>query len=118
MTVSTRDRENFIALLVHEYPLDVPEVVAARARRLMRFGTTYCRYQETYCSVELSDYEERKLERRERRTEELVRSLCAEFSPPLLVEFQGDPRGHTIKLKVPSGRATCWDGSTVGVPTS
>jgi hypothetical protein len=122
----TRMREQFRATMVREFvhkPImatgDAPfseQRVLHIADLLMRHGTTYCRMQEDACNVEMSDRQQARHDKREKQIEDRVTQLCKELGA--VPDFQGDPRGHTIKLVVPSGKTDDWGGTGICVPTS
>lgn len=60
--------------------------------RLLSAATTLHRLSEVSCSVEVSDRETKRMERREASAEARVRSIVSEV-PGASVDFQGDPRG-------------------------
>lgn len=134
MSTTTREREDFIATMQREYPDDAG--VAAICRRIMRQGTTSLRLAEALCNGDWPcDNGERKLKEcpecgtgyapssfrkgvcPDCRCEAIIREICLELGlrsekGPTEPDFSGDPRGYTVKLKLPSGR------TEVGVPTS
>jgi sugar phosphate isomerase/epimerase len=83
---------------------------------LMRHGTTYCRLQEDACNLEMNDRQQARHDKREKQIEARVTQLCEELGAK--PDFQGDPRGHTIKLVVPSGKTDDWGATGICVPTS
>lgn len=138
---SKNEREQFIQAVCHHSPAiqsDEPDRLNTfddghpLAKKLMRYGATYGRIQEHGCSS--PDYTANMLphmvkaiesnwdrlteryEAKEKRIESQVKEICDRLK--VGVRFQGDPRGHTIKLVFPDGYHTNWDGETVGVPTS
>lgn len=52
------------------------------------------------------------LERRQERCEKRITEICAGFNLP--VTLGGDPRGYTVKVKLPSGAYNTWGGSESG----
>jgi len=80
--------------------------------RLLRYGATYHRLQETACERMLTDKERKQ----EVRTEEAIEKLCASFGAS--VEFQGDPRGCTVKIQVSDGYTNDWGKTGICVPTA
>ncbi len=67
--------------------------------RLLSAATTLHRLAEVSCSVEVSDRETARMERREASAEARVRSIVAEV-PGATVEMQGDPRGCPFGVTV------------------
>lgn len=59
-----------------------------------------------------------RIEREEARAQKNVIAACSELG--LVPDFGGDPRGYTVKVKLPSGRYNTWGGKEDGwgVPTS
>lgn|GEM_PF-2614010 len=86
----------------------VPEPVS---RRVMRWAATYERLQCIACSLrELTIQEQAKEHRIEAR-------MRAELEPyGVRPVFQGDCRGATVKLEVPSGRYDDWGKVGLCVP--
>ena len=129
-----RDREEFVSIMVAEgMPLDV-------CRQVMRLGARLQREAELQCSDEATDrdrvvcpgkkrdgdcvcdYDQAtgqhrdvaRSEVRELRARQRVEQLCAPYG--IKPDFQGDPRGAVVKLKVPSGRTNDWGRIGVCVP--
>jgi hypothetical protein len=97
--------------------LEIRETCALIARH----ARTHNRYAEMWCSVELSDRETARLERRETALEaritDLVSRLPETDDGPITVRFDGDPRGHTVKLVLPGEsrrHADVWDQESIG----
>ncbi len=92
------------------------------ANRLMRYGATYSRLQEQACNGYQDwrgNWDERatkEAEAKEARIEKRVRELCAAFGCEAV--FGGDPRGATIKVKVPDGYTDDWGREGICVPTA
>lgn len=85
-----KDREEFAHIMGKE------GVSFGATRDLMRLARRYHRLQEAACN----GYPQ---EAAELRIEERVRTLCI-ASSGIVPVFSGDPRGATLKVKVPSGR--------------
>lgn len=75
--------------------------------RLLSAATTLHRLSEVSCSVEVSDREQARMERREKSAELRVRSIVSEVHGAS-VDFQGDPRGCPFSITK--------DTRTEGVP--
>ena len=137
---SSKEREQFVSLIAqHSGPSPDNMHVFAFARRLLYYGATYGRLQENQCNgPEYPDYawrlseDERnkvfnrvtadhnaRLQREEKKSERLekkVKELCRQFGcVPIM---GGDPRGCTIKIKVPDGYTNDWGREGICVPTS
>ncbi len=67
--------------------------------RLLSAATTLHRLSEVSCSVEVSDRETARMERREKAAEARVRSIVSKV-PGASVDFQGDPRGCPFGVTV------------------
>jgi hypothetical protein len=77
---------------------------------IARHANSYARIQEIWCSVELSEYQQKYYEQRERWLENRIMSLVTDLphsdDGPWSVEFSGDPRGYTVKLFCPEPSAS------------
>ncbi len=134
-----KERAEFMALLVREYPAASVYVVCEFARKLMRHATTHGRLAVEQCngpqwlnvpspyhwerqadqhkawqadnSAQMAQWENDR-QRKEDACERRMTELCAPFG--LVPHFGGDPRGYTVKLKLPSGKSNTWGGSEEG----
>ncbi len=103
----TREREEFVAVMTRECP-EVRELVLLDAlRRLMRLAARHGRLQEEACNHDMP-------EGYDAATEQRITNICAEIG--CVPVFSGDPRGCTVKLKVPSGRTNDFCGTGICVP--
>jgi hypothetical protein len=72
---------------------------------IARHARTHGHIQEAWCSVEMSDRQTERLEKREAQLEARITDLVAQLPEtdegPITVLFGGDPRGHTVKLVMP-----------------
>ena len=77
---------------------------------ICRHATTIARLAEVDCNKGLTPSQIRQ----DKRAEELIRSLVMDLphvdGQPIRVEFQGDPRGATVKLIMPDGRGNSFCG--------
>ena len=80
--------------------------------RLMRYGATVGQLAETACNRELTE--------REIRKDEKVQMDIIEILAPhdCSAKFGGDPRGCTVKIRVPDGYTNDWGQEGICVPTS
>ena len=102
------------------------------ATKLLRYGATLGRIAEQSCNgpacpngltpeqynriqARWDKWQERE-EVKEARIEAHASKLCAEFGCTAI--FQGDPRGNTLKIRVPSGYTNDWGKDGICVPTS
>ena len=111
-----RKREEFIAILTRELHNESIGEVLAFAEMLMRLSATYLRLQENFCNVDMTEIQEKAHEAKESRTEKRIVGICKPYG--ITPVFSGDPRGATVKLKVPSGHTNDWGETGICVPTS
>lgn len=127
-----KEREEFVARMTRELASENPEHVARWCGKIMRHAATYARLQEAQCN---GDYPADGATYCNRcgaawranvirngicpdcRAEDAITALCAEFEGVTPI-FSGDPRGATVKIKVPSGYSNSWGGEGICVPTS
>ncbi len=123
-------RATFERTIAKESALPYGEAVRLAAL-LCRHGVTYSRLQEDNCNGVGTYYNEppasfakrqaafeARVEHREQLLEKRIAAIVAELGPGFGVHFQGDPRGNTIKIKLPSGRYSDQGQEGYGVPTS
>ena len=76
--------------------------------KLTRAASSYSTIQERWCCEEMTDERTAQLEKRETALEALIGSLVQDLphtdDGPFVVQFSGDPRGHTVRLVAPDGR--------------
>jgi hypothetical protein len=128
---SKKEREEFVAVLTRNCPQVGAIHVAQIAGRLMRHGATYGRLQEDFCNghpiqsvygadnatvARLQDKWDKRIERETERLEKLITAAAAELG--LVPDFQGDPRGYTVKLTMPDRTSNSFSGEGFGIPTS
>lgn len=102
-----------------------------RAELLLRHGRTYANIQEMCCNGPGTWYGESNesfqkrqerhdkwIEKREQQLEKRIRQICKELGDGFGVIFQGDPRGSTVKITVPSGKTNDWGKEGICVPTA
>lgn len=84
---------------------------------ICRHAATIARLAEKDCNEGLTPAELRRDERAMQTIRALVMDLPHVFGERIRVEFQGDPRGPTVKLIIPDGRGESWFGdSYINVP--
>jgi hypothetical protein len=108
----SKDRDEFVAILAREFPDRSSAEVIGLAGELMRLGRQYGRLQEAACNGELTADQLK----REARVEQYIRGICREWKMGCILS--GDPRGATVKLKLPSGKSNSWGGEGWCVPNS
>src|SRR5205823_5419201 len=108
MTTTRRELVAFAVAMAEEFPrvAGLPAVVL----RLVRLSKRHARFQEASCNYGLSAAEEAA----ERRCEEAIRRLCRGLGCEPV--FSSDPRGCTVKLRMPSGRTDDFAQEGVCVP--
>lgn len=109
-----KDREEFVAMIVGALRDVEPLEAAAAARALMKLGATCSRLAVDACNRELSEAEKAK----DARNDALIKAWAQRYG--LKVHLNGDPRGYTVKVVLPSGRYNTMGGKEDGwgVPTS
>jgi hypothetical protein len=121
-------RDAFAAIITRESSSKLAENYA---RLILRHGATYSRLQEancngvgTYYGEDIMQFNarqdrfEKAVEKKEQAIEKRITAICRELGDGFEPIFSGDPRGNTIKIKVPSGRTNDWAREGVSVPTS
>lgn len=82
-------------------------------QRLLRYCATYSRLMTDACNVpNLGPDYMRKVE----RTQKAIRKIVASFDAT--AKMSGDPRGATVKIRVPDGFTNDWGQEGICVPTS
>jgi len=125
-------RERFIEALCKQ----VPTATRAHALQLLRWGATYGRLCERECSEDPGSPERAgQWERECYRAERFIRETCESMGTiagnavmgadhlqraPRLVtpHFQGDPRGHTVRLQIAGQPLDAYERAALAVPTS
>lgn len=96
--------------------------IQSAALRLLRYGATLGRLAEEQCNGyqdwhgNWDERAEKRAEAKEARIVARVEALCAEIG--CKPNFQGDPRGNTLKIIVPDGYTNDWGREGICVPTS
>lgn len=121
--VSARDRIEFATLLAAEgVPVAATRVGVSSARPSGLFRSLalaageHKRLQEISCNLPVSVEEQQHLDRYETAIQEFLKELLAPYN--VVPVFQGDPRGATVKLRVPSGKTNDWGREGICVPWS
>jgi hypothetical protein len=102
--------------------------IARTCSGICRLAATYKRLQENACNG-YQDWQgnwdeaaTKRAEKKESRIEEHIKTLCLELptidGKHIEPVFGGDPRGATIKLKMPDGRTDDWGREGICVPGS
>lgn len=111
----TTEREAFIARIAREATCNYFDAIP-HARAILRDATTHHRYAEAECSEEMTDARAAWVERRSAACEHRITERCAALGFPAPM-FSGDPRGCTVKIRLPSGYSDSWGGEGFCVPT-
>ncbi len=107
MTITKKGRE--LATLLNP-SMGTTHAILETCSLICRHATTIKRLAEQACNSELSKRDEKQDAACEARIRDLVRDLPHVNGEPIKVEFQGDPRGATVKLIMPDGRGNSWAG--------
>lgn len=75
---------------------------------VMRHANTIQRIAALECSVEMSEREAARVEKRAAACERRIAEILAPYN--VTADFSGDPRGCCVKVRLPSGRANSWGG--------
>lgn len=114
------DRFHFVATLAREIPDLAPHHVADLAAGLIRYGAKASRDAVKLCNGELDQDE---YERARHRTAATIDALLKYFSdleymagrfPKIGYAIGGDPRGFSLKLRLPSKISNTWGGEEAG----
>jgi hypothetical protein len=105
MASKRAERDEFIWLMAREYGQGD---LLFLLRQLMRLAKKHHRLAEQACNEDVPE------DHRE-RCETAIRAVCAKMRGCIPV-FSGDPRGATVKLRLPSGRTNDWGGTGVCIP--
>ena len=88
---------------------------------ICRHATTHCHLQEIQCNG-MTEQQEQWASKREGQIEARIRDLCLNLptveGQGIVPVFQGDPRGATVKLRMPDGRYDDWGQVGLCVPGS
>ena len=130
MSSYQKERERFIARFVGDMAAHRPAITTNEARRaaelLLRHATTHGNLAVQECNghpaqgsnlpaAEINRLQARWDARIEKRAHQLEKRMLAILRPyGFDVTFGGDPRGFTVKLKLPSGASNTWGGSEDG----
>lgn len=121
--VSAKDCIEFCSILAQEHvPVASSRVGlnSARPSGLIRALSMACgeykRLQEIACNISLTPEEQEAITAHEQNVEKGIRELLSPYN--VVPVFQGDPRGATVKLQVPSGRTNDWGREGICVPWS
>ena len=101
------------------------------ARLILRHARTYQHLQEDNCNgcgtyynepqeqfAKRQDRFEKRVAHREEMIERRLREIASELGAGFAIDFGGDPRGCTVKLKLPSGTNNDWERSAWCVPSA
>ena len=114
MAASAKDRQEFIAIMIREFPDRQMHEVLSLCRKLMRYSATSNRLAETICSVDLGEAGNARVAAQDEANDARVEGICQAWG--IEPVFSGDPRGCTVKLKVPSGKTNDWGQEGICVP--
>lgn len=89
-------KQELLVILAHELPSESPEVIFDLVDDLVELASEHEQIQETLCNHPTDEIEER-----DQQVENKITDLLSFHN--ILPIFSGDPRGATVKLKMPSG---------------
>lgn len=114
VTATTRDKMEFVYLMAKH----APQATMSDIQRLLRLGAGLNRLAELHCNDVCRDCDEAGgYCRKQRRLENKIVSLC--IGCGIKAKFQHDPRGATVKLRLPDGYGNDFGGEgLLCVPTS
>lgn len=91
--------------------------IAMLAAEFIRRAALSQRIAERLCSVEMSEDEQARVEKRDERNDAAITKLCEDHG--FRANLSGDPRGYTVKIILPTGAYNTAGGASegYGVPT-
>lgn len=116
-SVKVSDRLEFVNLLGAEgVPVPATSRPSGLYRDVARLAADHKRLQEIACNLPVSEDEQRALDAYETEVQDAITGLFAPYR--ITPVFSGDPRGATVKLRVPSGKTNDWGREGICVPWS
>ena len=126
MTASAKDRALFVGQLVRAMPDKPVHVVERAAALLIRHATTHGNLAEAECNGpgdwvnsipypragEIINTHQALIEKKRAQIEARMTAICAELG--ITPNFDGDPRGYTVKVHLPTGASNTWGGREEG----
>lgn len=108
----SKERDEFVATLAREFPQVKLEDLTHMAATLMRLARIHGRICLAECNGKMSSHDACvQVGQIEREIERAIKDL-----PGVGVEFEGDPRGYTVRLLLPSKRSNSLSGIGWGIP--
>lgn len=125
----SKNRDEFMAVLAQEFPNVHPFAIVRHAKAMMRYGARHNRLAAMYCNGEGGITSDNWQDHVKKPRAAIAANYGALFVPDAdayariarvngLIEFSGDPRGATVKIKLPSGRTNSFGGEGWCVPNS
>lgn len=117
MTTITRKGREIAQQMIKHFDRDAVSTddLARPLSLLGRLAPAYARIQEVWCSEETTERRRAWLEKREKQIEDRARAIVATMpaatTGKLEAVFTGDPRGYTLRVKVPGAER---DGNAWG----
>lgn len=109
------EMNEFIAILVREFPDKPLTDLTDAAYALRRYATGMHTISERQCSEEMSEAETSRLDRRDESLTQRAKAI-AERIGATYIDGSGDPRGCPFLLGVPSGHTNEFGGRGIYVP--
>jgi hypothetical protein len=113
MGSKSEEREMFVGFMVSELRDHHYRDVVLFARQLMRWAKTHLHFAEAACNRGLQPRPDARL-RSADRLEQRIIDACLPYG--MTAVMGGDPRGCTVKLKVPSGKTDDFGATGICVP--
>jgi hypothetical protein len=99
----------FACIMAAEFPRC--DGLPGKLNDLLKLARRYGFLQERACNESVPENHDAKCEAR-------IRAHCESIGAGCVPVFSGDPRGATVKLRVPSGRTNDWGATGICVPGS
>jgi hypothetical protein len=132
---TAKERAQFMAALLKAFPEKDFGEVEQFARLMLRHAATHGRLAEETCNghpiqgqytsatgdalkahnarvTKLQNQWDARIEKKELQVEARMKVLCDAFGVELILG--GDPRGYTVKIKLPNGASNTWGGAEDG----
>jgi hypothetical protein len=123
---TAKERERFIIELTRALSATPTHHVERAARLILRHAKTHGNIAEAECNGpgpwvdripypeagEIYAKHEARCEKRRERIERRIAEICKPLG--IVADFQGDPRGYTVKLHLPTGASNTWGGREDG----
>lgn len=103
-----REHIEFVTLMTREFPNVPYRDMTDLAQELMNLARAFHRLDEAACNYGLTPRQEKRVERMEERLTVISQQLG------IAIDHNGDPRGFSVYLHLPSGTSNSFGGREVG----